>query len=230
MLRLSKYDCQCSHLPPSSAVIPGRNTAASDNKHLLSAENEITLFSREGVFNIPDVCFSAVPFSTNNFRTHPVGSSCDRLHSRTRETDSLQSFTGTEVTELHIACWISQNICSWKEGNTALPSRKTQGFGVGNSNTSLDSVIQFNISRGFLAREFTFCSFLPLSSGVHKMMNCTHWFASQAFSRKGQSLCKALLTKLGTCHTWEIKRNRKGVSTQLKMSPYYFKAKRQTAL
>lgn len=107
-------------------------------------------------FNIPDVCFSAIPFSTNNFGTHPVGSSCDRLHSCTRETDSLQSFAGTEVTELHIACWIPQNICSWKEGNTALPSWKTQGFGVGNSNRSLDSVIQFNINLGFPVREFTF--------------------------------------------------------------------------
>lgn len=57
----------------------------------------------KGLFNIPDVCFSAVPFSTNNFGAHPVGSACDRLHSRTRQTDRLQPFAGTKVTKLHIA-------------------------------------------------------------------------------------------------------------------------------
>lgn len=81
---------------------------------------------------------------------------------------------------------------------------------MGNSNLGLDSVIQFDINLGFLARKFILCSFLLLYSGVQKIMNCTHWFASQAFSRKGQSLCKTLLTKLGICHIrtilkWNLK-------------------------
>jgi len=156
---LSKRDCQCSHLPPSPAQTPEWNIPTLGNKHTVEKEPILTwdLSAEKFFLNIPDICFSAVPFSTNNFWTHPVWSSRDRLHSCTRETYSLQSFAGTKVTELHIACWISQNICSWNEWNAALHSWKAcWHFGVENGNKSLDSVTQCKISLAFQDREFIF--------------------------------------------------------------------------
>lgn len=55
------------------------------------------VFRRTQHQNLPDICFSAIAFPTNDFRAHPVWCACDRLHSCSRKTDGLKPFAGPKI-------------------------------------------------------------------------------------------------------------------------------------
>lgn len=51
----------------------------------------------------PDISLPAVAFSTDHFRTHPVGGAGHRADAGARHADGLKPLAGTEVSELHVS-------------------------------------------------------------------------------------------------------------------------------
>lgn len=58
----------------------------------------------------PDIGLPAVALSADHLRAHPVGGAGHRADAGARHADGLQPLAGTEVSELHVARRIPQNV------------------------------------------------------------------------------------------------------------------------
>lgn len=65
------------------------------------------------ILSLPYISFPAVSLPVDDFRAHPVGGASDRLDSRTRHADGLDTFAGSKVSKLHVPRGVSQDVSTW---------------------------------------------------------------------------------------------------------------------
>lgn len=63
---------------------------------------------------LPDISLPAVALSTDHLRAHPVGGAGHRADAGARHADGLQPLAGTEISELHVARRVPEDVGTWE--------------------------------------------------------------------------------------------------------------------
>lgn len=61
----------------------------------------------------PDVSLPAVALPADHLRAHPVGGAGHRHDASPWQADGLEPPAGTEIAQLHVAHWVTQNVGAW---------------------------------------------------------------------------------------------------------------------